>query len=53
VFEESFAWLDEPTSVETLDEQIEIALSRMVDKPFLPVSWVRESRFLDAAARRF
>lgn len=47
VFEESFAWLDEPMPAGSLDEFIDRELGRMVEDPFLSVLWVREARFLD------
>lgn len=46
VFEESFKWLDEPNSAQSLDDAIEPALDRMAANTYLRVLWVREARFL-------
>jgi len=46
VFEDSFAWLEQPSRFVSLDESIESALARVVENSHLPVLWVREARFL-------
>lgn len=48
VFEDSFAWLDEPRSTTSFDPAVEHALTHFVDHPYLPDLWVSEAKYLES-----